>query len=541
MLRKHIQRHTDSQPHICKHCSIVFKTKGNLNKHMKSQAHNKKSNDKPTTGSSLKQAVDGRSEGCSVWTGRDQKKHPRSNGSETDEGDKVSEDGDDDRGDDEDRKEKSGSHEDPSTSTSHLKPPKPPDQNRSTPDRDNTRPSHDTEARSSHHHKPSVCCLVVFPNKKRSQLDLGSQRSPQRSPTPVQSPPSDQPPPSAPPLSPPSPASRLPSTPHLSPLHSVSPRVSLSPLHCSPPRHNLSPRQHSPPSPRRNLSPTAPPSSPPSPPGYHVSASLEEPPLALRSLSPVGPQSTRAGPQGSSTTPARHNLPRDPSSNPQMDPSPADTGAKGDELPHLSPRTRPSHGDHGGVLSHLPLHSQQLAWTPNLMIPIGGIHMVQHRTSPLYSLVTSPTAGQNTPNLAGVDRSLAAQNTHTLTEMDCSRKAGLDHGPLCSPSSLTRHQSTLKEDAMPSTSMHSSYHTTETGEGAVGRAGYSEPLPDTPDTAHGEVYFRRQEHLGSLSQREKTKLLFTGTDEGDSSHTTVARTCSISKEPADTEHDTNRR
>uniref|UniRef100_A0A087XB20 HIVEP zinc finger 3a n=1 Tax=Poecilia formosa TaxID=48698 RepID=A0A087XB20_POEFO len=45
------------------------------------------------------------------------------------------------------------------------------------------------------------------------------------------------------------------------------------------------------------------------------------------------------------------------------------------------------------LLSHLPLHSQQPGRTPSLLIPIGGIHMVQPRsTLPLYRLVASPAA-----------------------------------------------------------------------------------------------------------------------------------------------------
>lgn len=52
------------------------------------------------------------------------------------------------------------------------------------------------------------------------------------------------------------------------------------------------------------------------------------------------------------------------------------------------------------VLSHLPLHSQGASRSPSLLIPIGGIHMIQPRsTLPLYSLVSSPVAA--TASLAG--------------------------------------------------------------------------------------------------------------------------------------------
>ncbi|XP_066530856.1 transcription factor HIVEP3 [Hoplias malabaricus] len=42
MLRKHIRLHTDARPYVCQHCNFAFKTKGNLTKHMKSKAHGKR-------------------------------------------------------------------------------------------------------------------------------------------------------------------------------------------------------------------------------------------------------------------------------------------------------------------------------------------------------------------------------------------------------------------------------------------------------------------------------------------------------------------
>ncbi|XP_077989781.1 uncharacterized protein LOC144444241 [Glandiceps talaboti] len=42
MLKKHIRTHTDLRPYHCNFCNFSFKTKGNLTKHMKSKAHNKK-------------------------------------------------------------------------------------------------------------------------------------------------------------------------------------------------------------------------------------------------------------------------------------------------------------------------------------------------------------------------------------------------------------------------------------------------------------------------------------------------------------------
>ncbi|XP_029591054.1 transcription factor HIVEP3 isoform X2 [Salmo trutta] len=292
--------------------------------------------------------------------------------------------------------------------------------------------------------------------------------------------------------------------------------------------------------------------------GCHVSPSLERHPSPLRGLSPVRSKSPSGGsPAPQATIPAQHrtHLPRDPSSNPHRDRPATATSSKArpmksysvqedDELrpPLLSPRTRPSRGGHGGVLSHLPLHSQQLARTTNLMIPIGGIHMVQPRTSPLYSLVTSPVAAKYTPTPARMDRPMTAQNTPTPSEMDRSRirRAGLEEVPLSWPSSLKDHQNSLKEAARPSTSMHTSYQDNRVGEGEAGaECRHSTPLPDKADMAHVHVCTMRPENHGSLSQREETKLLFTGTEVAGSSHTTGTRTSTLSKGTTHTERDTD--
>ncbi|KAK6323895.1 hypothetical protein J4Q44_G00062340 [Coregonus suidteri] len=585
MLRKHIRLHTDSRPYVCKHCNFAFKTKGNLTKHMKSKAHGKKCHDGPMTGPSLEEteADEGGNEDCSVWPETGQDEHQFSDVSETED------DYDDNEYDDEDDdgEEESWSHEDPSTtSTSHLKPPKPPDQNRTTPDRDRTRPSGSSpssQPQRLNSQEPSLCYPAGSPSKKRAlfsrrrHLDRAGHRSPLHCPSPTLSPS-----PSHRLSSSPAPALSLSLTHHMSPAHSLSPRGDLSPLRCPSPRHNLSPVScHPSPPPLSSLSPRhklSPAPCHPSPPsslsllGCHVSPSLERHPSPLRGLSPVRPKSPSGGsPAPQATIPAEHRtcLPRDPSSNPHRDRPATDTSSKArlmksysvqedNELrpPLLSPRTRPSRGGHGGVLSHLPLHSQQLARTTNLMIPIGGIHMIQPRTSPLYSLVTSPVAAKDTPTPARMDRSMAAQNTptpavidrsrssqdsSTLTRMDRSmtaqntptpaemdqsriRRAGLDKGPLSWPSSLKDHQNTLNEDARPSTSIHTSYQDNRVGQGEAG-AGcrQSGPLPDKAGMAHVQVCTMIPENHGSLSQREETKLLFTGTEVAGSSHTTGAR------------------
>ncbi|XP_064836200.1 transcription factor HIVEP3-like [Oncorhynchus masou masou] len=365
-----------------------------------------------------------------------------------------------------------------------------------------------------------------------------------------------------------SPAPALSPSHHLSPAHSLSPRVDLSPLRCPSPRHNLSAVScHPSHPPLSSLPPShklAPGPCHPSPPsslsllGCHVSPSLERHPSSLRGLSPIRPKSPSGGSSAPQVTiPAQHRtrLPRDPSSNPHRDRPATATSSKArlmksysvqedDELrpPLLSPRTRPSQGGQGGVLSHLPLHSQQLARTANLLIPIGGIHMVQPRTSPLYSLVTSPVAAKDTPTPARMDQSMTAENTPTPSEMDRSRisRAGLDKVPLSWPSSLKDHQNSLKEAARPSTSMHTSYQDNRVGEGEAGaKCRQSTPLPDKAGMAHVHVCTMKPENHGSLSRREETKLLFTGTEVAGSSHTTGTRTSTLSKGTTPTERDTD--
>ncbi|XP_028317734.1 transcription factor HIVEP2-like [Gouania willdenowi] len=60
---------------------------------------------------------------------------------------------------------------------------------------------------------------------------------------------------------------------------------------------------------------------------------------------------------------------------------------------HISSNASRPRGSH--VLSHLPLHSQQPSRALSLLIPIGGIHMIQPRsTLPLYNLRSSSTAAR---------------------------------------------------------------------------------------------------------------------------------------------------
>ncbi|CAG5884134.1 unnamed protein product [Menidia menidia] len=66
-------------------------------------------------------------------------------------------------------------------------------------------------------------------------------------------------------------------------------------------------------------------------------------------------------------------------------------------LTHVPPQFPRPRGANN-LLSHLPLHSQQPSRGPSLLIPIGGIHMIQPRSPlPLYTLVSARTAPEGKP------------------------------------------------------------------------------------------------------------------------------------------------
>ncbi|XP_065804379.1 transcription factor HIVEP3 [Labrus bergylta] len=154
----------------------------------------------------------------------------------------------------------------------------------------------------------------------------------------------------------------------------------------SPPR-SPSPRPLQDPLPSSSLSPSS----------CHVSFSTLKPVSPVTGLSPVivqshGPESS--GPPGSlPNTSARcygflHPRGRPSTTRLSMD----EVG-----LTHITLHpTRPRGARN--LLSHLPLHSQQPSRAPSLLIPIGGIHMIQPRSPlPMYSLVSSPPAVLRNP------------------------------------------------------------------------------------------------------------------------------------------------
>ncbi|XP_034560116.1 transcription factor HIVEP3 [Notolabrus celidotus] len=146
------------------------------------------------------------------------------------------------------------------------------------------------------------------------------------------------------------------------------------------------------PSPRPYLSPL--PSSSLSPATCHASSSSStlRPVSPLRGLSPIIAQPHGSESSRPSGLLANISAPCHACLHPRDQPSTARLSVDEVGLTHITLHPTRPRGAHN-LLSHLPLHSQQPSRTPSLLIPIGGIHMIQPRSPlPLYSLVSSPSA-----------------------------------------------------------------------------------------------------------------------------------------------------
>ncbi|XP_062414423.1 transcription factor HIVEP3 isoform X2 [Pungitius pungitius] len=140
------------------------------------------------------------------------------------------------------------------------------------------------------------------------------------------------------------------------------------------------------PSPPRGPSPGSPAHlASPSPPGCHA-----------RPVSPVRVRSCGSSPSGPAGASARLLAPPKARLHPRGRSAAARPSADEESPPQAAPPAARPRGGHT-LLSHLPLHSQPPSRPPSLLLPIGGIHVIQPRsTLPLYSLV-SGLAGRPRP------------------------------------------------------------------------------------------------------------------------------------------------
>ncbi|XP_068603336.1 transcription factor HIVEP3 [Brachionichthys hirsutus] len=173
---------------------------------------------------------------------------------------------------------------------------------------------------------------------------------------------------------------------------SASPGTLPSPPSFIPPREPSPPHASSP----RPRQPLAAPDSL-SPSSYDVTTSTQRPVSPVRGLSPVIGQSLGSESSEPSGSPAGTSAQHHTCLQPRNRSSPARLSVDEVVLSPVSPQPLRPRGSNN-LLSHLPLHSQQPSRTPSLLIPIGGIHMIQPRSLlPLYSLVSSATAAAVNP------------------------------------------------------------------------------------------------------------------------------------------------
>ncbi|RVE62336.1 hypothetical protein OJAV_G00156170 [Oryzias javanicus] len=352
MLKKHIRTHTDVRPYICQHCNFAFKTKGNLTKHMKSKAHGKKCQAMGVSESSLDEPESEETEAGSEGRVCGSEEHQFSDVEESDN--------DEEEEEEEDEEEESASHEDLFSSCSSDTHPS--SGGRSSSSRHSQRGTPDPEPSPSLDLEPPP--RGVWPSRRAaspcSRRVLFSRRGWKAS-TRAFSPSSESCSPSR---------SLSPRLDYSSPIRSLSPRAELA----TPTRH-ISPSPERGPSPIRPLSPLRPIS-----PSCYQPCQVRTPP-SLR----LQHRATGLLPWESPSTKGGH-------ANTEKGGTAAEeTSSSSSAFRFSTCEVYPGLQTADTTFSHLPMHSQQ-AKVNYLMIPIGGIQIVQARPRSHPTTPSSPTS-----------------------------------------------------------------------------------------------------------------------------------------------------
>uniref|UniRef100_A0A3Q3J4E7 C2H2-type domain-containing protein n=1 Tax=Monopterus albus TaxID=43700 RepID=A0A3Q3J4E7_MONAL len=213
--------------------------------------------------------------------------------------------------------------------------------------------------------------------------------------------------------------------------------------------HSHSPQSQTPrrePSPPRSLSPRPPQSPAPSscfsPSTCHVSTSPLRPGSPVRGLSPIIVQPQESGSSRPPGCLADTSAQCQTCLHPAELPSTARLFVDEVGLTHITPNPTRLRGAHN-LLSHLPLHSQQLGRASSQLIPIGGIHMIQPRSPlPLYNLhqdtlkEPSPSSRASSPDPDALGATSRSSQSDALSHRN---NEGFDVQQVSSLGTETRH------------------------------------------------------------------------------------------------------